>query len=267
MQYFGSIFASLIIATCYFCTGFAQTPSATAAPASPVAAQASQTTGSLIAVIDPKDLADWRAAELANTRESYTAYLAAHPEGWFKPVAVSNLESGIPAFVGERPFAGVPNPSRKQQAQIAQWEDRVWQSAKEVGTHMAARDYFVRVQNGAQLVAATNLFLQTRPKLPEGIPVDCKEDEVQPRTTVRFDIVRTYPQTAIDQGQSGSASGEILVDRSGLPLALINAVYRNPNAFAKSILEGISRVRFAPLRAGCLVGQPVSRFYVGFELG
>jgi hypothetical protein len=229
--------------------------------------QTSQPANSIIAVIDPKDLSDWRAAELADTRDGYTAYLAAHPNGWFKAVAQSEIEPGISASIGERPFANLANRNRQQMAQINDWEESVWRNAKSVGTHMALRGYFVRVRNGAHIQEAVRLLNATRPKLPDGIPIDCKTNELLPRKLVDFDLQRDFPDRAIQTGESGGASGYLVVDRTGLVFAFANAIYNNANIYGQFILQGIFRMRYEPMRAGCLVGQPIANFEVELRVG
>jgi hypothetical protein len=220
----------------------------------------------VIAAIATQDLSDWRTAELADTREAYTSYLTAHPNGWFKPLALAELEPGIPADIGPRPFADVSNPNRQQSAAIATWEEQVWRKAKQIGTHTAIRGYFARVRFGRHIDEATEIFLRTRPKLPKGIPADCTFEELQLRIRVGFDLVSAYPARAIQMGLGETASGKAVVDRTGMVFAFANAQFRRPDIFGVPIYIGVLRMKYEPIRAGCLVGPPTAQIAIEMML-
>jgi hypothetical protein len=217
--------------------------------------------------IPANDLVAWRTAETADNARAYRAYLAAYPNGWFKLVANSRIAAGLtPSLLERRPYSDAVSPTSAEITALRAWEEELWQDAKRVGTNNAMREYLWAVPNGAHGDEASQMYLATWPKLPQGAAPDCAINEFDVKKTANFDIERAYPQRAVDRNLEDIAFGDVLIDRTGAVLSFSNTFYTKPDFFAQSTKRTVMRMRYQPLRAGCLQTMPKSFLVVNFKL-
>jgi hypothetical protein len=205
------------------------------------------------AAIALEDLTAWREAERLDTRQAYEGYLSQYPNGWFKLFATTRLAPSIPADLRTaRPIPSGPR-TPEDDLKTAAWEDDLWKSAQDVGTHAAFRDYLLVVRNGRYHDEAVTGFFATRPAYPTARPADClaTDNPVGP-IRQREGFAGRYPQRALDQEKEDIATGDLIIDYSGTVLAWTNVFHVDPANFASAVFSTALYRKYAPLRAGCM---------------
>jgi hypothetical protein len=206
-----------------------------------------------LATIASNDLAAWRTAEATNTRAAYGQYLLVFPNGWFKSFATERVEPGLPEAIAARPVFASRQSARSQAAITAAWQAVLWQGAQTAGTNAAYRDYLLLAPLGENRREALEGYLARRPSHPTQIAPDCELSDTRLKLTrMREGYMGDFPDQALKREIEDIATGDIIMDHTGVPLAWTNVFHVYPEVFARNTERTALNRRYRPLRAGCI---------------
>ncbi|MCA3692560.1 hypothetical protein [Aquidulcibacter sp.] len=179
--------------------------------------------------LDSADIDAFQVADQVGTRDSYQAYLNRFPNGIFRVVAQERVRPPLLTDLLPRlsPRSQWPRPSQKV------WEE-AWNRVRASDTEAGYLEYlsiqtpnnFKRPGEDVALARYEELTQLHAASVPA--TVSCSIKEADPKVAIPVKIESSFPQKAIDRGESAIIRGYHVVSPNGLPLAYVTLFSTSP---------------------------------------